>query len=558
MVSIRVLFAPPLSSYSNSQANNNDLFIELDSTTNDGLVDPTKMDDEIIKFQLYSVIDVPPEFISFRFFSSHSHSHENNHNHDGNDPNESDAGVNNLLQDGDHIVVRISLPWKSICTRIFSLPDQALNQPSVTVVDSSSNTRRFICVGCAETCHLPSHIKYNDPESILKKISDGTNNHNSFICECGDSCLFQDRFCTEVIPKYYFDTIMSHANATMAIDALNQSKNHINENQMIQRIKSYSRQVAQYEDPQNQKKAQSLIPHERLWNAISTSENDDAHNNLTFSNKNTSNYPQSIQSYSSEDERKLLKELLEWYKNDFFTWVNAPPCHFCGSKTSNIGMETAKSQDEIINGASRVEVYKCDVCDTMTRFPRYNSSSRLLDEDARRGRCGEWANVFTLIVRSMGYPARLIMDWTDHVWTEVWLTHEKRWCHMDSCEASLDNPLMYESGWNKKLNYIIAFSADDGMTDVIWRYTRQWKDVCTRRTKVSEEFLDCILQYFSASIRQKPMPLIRAQLEDLELKNWKDGLMEKGLQDGESHGRQSGDKEWRRARGELGNNTTKE
>ena len=45
-----------------------------------------------------------------------------------------------------------------------------------------------------------------------------------------------------------------------------------------------------------------------------------------------------------------------------------------------------------------------------------------------------------------------------------------------------------QSGWGKKLSYIIAFSKD-GVADVTRRYTKKWDEVMTRRTQVSEIWL---------------------------------------------------------------------
>lgn len=62
-------------------------------------------------------------------------------------------------------------------------------------------------------------------------------------------------------------------------------------------------------------------------------------------------------------------------------------------------------------------MHKCSSCNDFTPFARYNDLNILLE--TRKGRCGEWANVFTLFCRAMKWDARHVIDEGDHVWTEV-------------------------------------------------------------------------------------------------------------------------------------------
>ena len=49
------------------------------------------------------------------------------------------------------------------------------------------------------------------------------------------------------------------------------------------------------------------------------------------------------------------------------------------------------------------------------RLPRHNDVPTLLLE-TRGGRCGEFANAFTVVCNGAGLVARLVLDFSDHVW----------------------------------------------------------------------------------------------------------------------------------------------
>ncbi|KNC76232.1 hypothetical protein, variant [Sphaeroforma arctica JP610] len=186
---------------------------------------------------------------------------------------------------------------------------------------------------------------------------------------------------------------------------------------------------------------------------------------------------------------ELMKQMLRWYKKDFFSWVDQAVCESCvkfnaeaglppPDKTVSVGSGTPTS-DDLKYGAARVEVYLCPQCNSQVRFPRYNDPGKLLQ--TRRGRCGEWANCFTLIARALGYKARFVLDLTDHVWTEVYSDHMRRWVHTDCSEAKYDTPLVYERGWGKKLTYLFAFNAEE-VVDVSRRYTQDYNELRQRQT----------------------------------------------------------------------------
>lgn len=245
----------------------------------------------------------------------------------------------------------------------------------------------------------------------------------------------------------------------------------------------------------------------------------------------------------------LVMELLHWFKESFFSWVDTLKCSHCGGTTTNIGAGEPTA-NEIAGGASRVELHGCSKCGTHERFPRFNHPAKLTE--TRRGRCGEWANCFTFFARSMAFDARYVLDWTDHVWTEVYSDSQQRWLHCDPCEALCDAPLVYEAGWGKKLSYILAFSKDE-VQDVTWRYTSNFEAVRARRTAYSEtELIQLMLSLTrqcqeSYTQKRKEELLLRRVLELAEF------LTPRKATESELQGRLSGALAWRQQRGELGN-----
>lgn len=304
----------------------------------------------------------------------------------------------------------------------------------------------------------------------------------------------------------------------------------------LRTLQSNFQHVMVYENPELQLKARSCIPHEQLSSTakerLEQAKQEDSECNL-------------------KEEDLLLLELLHWFKQEFFTWVDSLPCSRCGGQTQS-SEALAPSTEDLRWGAQRVENHYCPTCQLSTRFPRYNNPEKLLE--TRRGRCGEWANCFTLCCRALGLEARYIWDSTDHVWTEVYSISQQRWLHCDSCENACDKPLLYEVGWGKKLSYVLAFSKDQ-VVDVTWRYSCKHQEVLSRRTQVQEPWLLHTINGLNAVRQQSFTPDRKKELIDRLLVELVEFISPKTPKPGDLGGRNSGSLAWRAVRGETGAGT---
>ncbi|XP_069329406.1 peptide-N(4)-(N-acetyl-beta-glucosaminyl)asparagine amidase isoform X2 [Eulemur rufifrons] len=228
----------------------------------------------------------------------------------------------------------------------------------------------------------------------------------------------------------------------------------------------------------------------------------------------------------------LLLELLHWFKQEFFHWVNNMLCSKCGGQTRSRSKSLLPNDDELKWGANNVEDHYCDACQFSNRFPRYNDPEKLLE--TRCGRCGEWANCFTLCCRALGFEARYVWDYT-----ELW--------HILCLKLTALKEII-----SKAFSRISKRQRLFQVVDVTWRYSCKHEEVISRRTEIKEELLRETInglnkqRQLSLSENRRKELLQRIIVELVEF------ISPKTPKPGELGGRISGSVAWRVARGEMG------
>ena len=359
------------------------------------------------------------------------------------------------------------------CTRCRWFFDQSLVQPAVTAIAGVENLPLM-----AFTCesHKVTDFAYPDSPAVSERESTRFVESNSFTTNnAAPNAQSQIVLSTPLLlylKRQLFSAAKEQQRAIPNFIPLTSKAVEM----FRRRIESGAQTVMVYEDPEQQRQARRVIDFERVFQ---------------YSRESFISAAENGQESFSEEEAVMIG-LMRWFKCDFFSWFRAK-CEFCQSTSMKNGGQVGPSPEETTAGwASRTELYECNDCKRITRFPRYNNPSKLMT--SRTGRCGEFANAFCLICRSLGFDARYVLDFTDHVWVEVWIPSLNRFVHADPCERALDTPLMYETGWSKKLTHVLSFSRY-GVVDASPRYSRKLSEVILRRNSevVTESLVDTVI-----------------------------------------------------------------
>jgi len=201
------------------------------------------------------------------------------------------------------------------------------------------------------------------------------------------------------------------------------------------------------------------------------------------------------------EQRRRVQTLLSALKHSFVFYrhgclpTGGTGASKCEERASSqlMGQIACGPEDDTEAGACVfAELRRCANCSQGARsffeYARLHGPLALLGTRHHRswvmGQCEEFSRAGYALLASLGYVARYVLDFTDHVWIEVQLPGGSggamEWVHADPSEGVLDSPLMYEEGWGKKLTMIFAFTPWS-VEHVTPRYTANYQATMIRR-----------------------------------------------------------------------------
>mmetsp|Transcript_45459 Transcript_45459/g.50960 ORF Transcript_45459/g.50960 Transcript_45459/m.50960 type:complete len:299 (-) Transcript_45459:269-1165(-) len=205
-----------------------------------------------------------------------------------------------------------------------------------------------------------------------------------------------------------------------------------------------------------------------------------------------------------------MQHFLDWFRSIFPYYYDG--CKACNIKKSLMGRNffgrMYPNETQVNEGkAKTIELYHCNKCNGVTKFPRYNAAKFICSN--KRGRCGEYSLLLYRMLHILGHKVRYVADvYNDHVWVEVQCrrmvvttndddkiiktnvtvsvedkrtttttttttmmkkkknqqeqeqeynkSQQQQWLHLDPCEAAVNQKLLYQE-WGRNINCILAF-----------------------------------------------------------------------------------------------------
>lgn len=229
--------------------------------------------------------------------------------------------------------------------------------------------------------------------------------------------------------------------------------------------------------------------------------------------------------WSDEEQRRHVQALLLALKTNYTFYhqkclAHEPNISSCDRDADSqlLGQVACQpTDDEVSDDCVYAELRYCRNCGNNAtnkseffEYSRFHGPLALFDTSWSRkgvmGQCEEFSRAGHALLAALGYEVRYVLDFTDHVWVEVKIPQGEggSWIHADPSEGVLDQPLMYEKGWGKKLTMIFAFTPTY-VEHITARYTDDYKSTVLRRGIPDERLKLAIAQVNDRLAYELPM-----------------------------------------------------